>query len=279
MISTARFKKTHNRVVAARPYTDGMAHVVGELVEALEGQDISHPLLEPSDAPQRAVLVFTANRGLCGSYNAGVLRLAGQHLEQTKDGGQALQLHVVGKRGAQYFKFRQVSVAKSYTDFDYIPDYAKVSALAEEFMGQYTQRKIASLHVAYTRFLSAGQQRPVIEQLLPLSVHKAGAAAATGVSPVAGKKAHGQPVYDFVPSAKDVLADLLPAEVRLRLFQAFLDAAVSEQIARMTSMRAATENADDMIHTLTLRYNRMRQAQITTELAEIMGGRAALSKK
>ena len=268
MISTARFKKVHNRVVAARPYTDGMAHVVAELVAGLGGQDASHPLLTSSGADERAVLVFTGNRGLCGAYNTSVLRLAGRHLDETK--GHPLQLHVVGKRGVQYFRFRRVTVAKSYADFDYIPDYARVSALADEFIAQFIEKKIGSLHVVYMRFVSAGQQKPVVEQLLPLAVPKAA---------VGEKAMDSRPVYDFVPSAKDVLAKLLPAEVRLRLFQAFLDAAVSEQISRMTSMRAATDNADDMIHALTLKYNRMRQSQITTELAEIMGGRAALSKK
>lgn len=268
MISTARFKKTHDRVVAARPYTDGLTHVVGELAQALAGQDISHPLMQgDAAAGSKAIVVISANRGLAGSYNSNILRLGMEQFRQVKDEGKEPQLHVAGKRGVAFFRFRKIPVVRTYTQFDFMPRYEQVAALADEFMGQFIEKKIAGLTVVYTKYVSAGVQKPVAEQILPLTVETA----------VREEKTLAvQPIYDFVPSPREVLEHLLPAAVRLRLYQAFLDASVSEQIARMTSMRAATENADEMIHLLTIRYNRLRQSQITTELAEIMGGRASL---
>lgn len=269
MISTARFKKTHDRVVAARPYTDGLTHVVGELSAALAGQDISHPLMNANTAAGvQAVIVISANRGLAGSYNSNILRLGMEQLRLAKEAGKEVQLHVVGKRGVQFFRFRQIPVVKTYTQFDFIPQYDQVAALADEFIGLFTEKKISGLTVVHTKYISAGVQKPAADQVLPLKVDDAQAKEV--------KTSGTRDIYDFVPSPREVLETLLPAAVRLRLFQAFLDAAVSEQISRMTSMRAATENADEMIHLLTIRYNRMRQSQITTELAEIMGGRANL---
>ena len=320
MISTARFKKTHGRVVAARPYTDRLTRVVAEMVEALAGQGIRHGLMDTDPGVKDHVLmVLTANRGLCGSYNAGNLRLAMGQIAGMRQAGRNVLLHVVGKRGIAFFRFRHMPIAGGYTQFDYQPGFAGVSAMADEFMAQYMDKKIGGLSVVYTRFVSAGMQRPTVARILPLSVSKRealkGEARVEGVSPsrpagvppaVSGEDGRSregkmpsrragetpatqtpatlrqaprsQPLYDFVPGPREVLSRLLPATVKLGLYQAFLDAAVSEQIARMTSMRAATENADEMIHALTIRYNRTRQSQITTELAEIMGGRISLEQ-
>ncbi|MFB3892191.1 MAG: ATP synthase F1 subunit gamma [Phycisphaerae bacterium] len=269
MIATSRFKRAHNRVVAARPYTDRMSAVVADLVEALRGKDIAHPLLAADDKVKRqALLVLTGNRGLCGAYNANVLRTAVARYEELRAAGSEVLLYVVGKRGHHALKFRGYRIEETYTSFDYQPQFQAVGELADMMMAQFEDRKIASLDVAYTQFISAGRQTPGVTRVLPLEVAPATAKTAPAV----------RPTYEFVPSTAEVLSALLPAAVRLKLYQCFLDAAVSEQIARMTSMRAATDNADEVIHDLTVRYNRLRQSQITTELAEIMGGRAGLEE-
>lgn len=271
MISTARFKRTHDRVVAARPYTDRMASIVGDLVGSLTDKSNAHPLLVCDESVKRDVLlVMTANRGLCGSYNSAVLRLALERRQQLRDAGGEVLLHVVGKRGVQFLKFRNHKIELTYTQFDYMPKYEDVSKLADELIEQFIQKKIGGLEVAYTQFVSSSSQKPAIAQVLPLSVLPP-ARELPAVSTV-------KPIYEFLPSSDHVLSALLPAAVRLRLYQCFLDAAVSEQMARMTSMRSASDNADDILHDLTVRYNRTRQGQITTELAEIMGGRVGLEE-
>ncbi len=272
MISTARFKKTHNRVVAARPYTDRLAQIAADMVHGGESVS-SHPLLAADENVKRDVLlVITANRGLCGAYNSSVLRLALERHRQLKEAGGEVLLYVVGKRGIQFLKFRKLAVEKSFTQFDYQPQYEEVTALADALMDQFMQKKIGGLEVAYTQFISAGKQAPAIAQVLPLAVMSAPKAEN------AGEKSVVESTYEYVPSGQEVLDKLLPAAVRMKLYQCFLDAAVSEQMARMTSMRAATDNADEMIHNLTVLYNRTRQSQITTELAEIMGGRVAMEE-
>ena len=291
MISTARFKKTHDRVVAAKPYTQRLSSVAADLAEGAAGE-LSHPLLVSDEAMQagrlhqnvqpHVLIIITANRGLCGSYNSAVLRLAMERLEQLKAAGKDVLLYVVGKRGLSVLKFRKYAIAHSFTDFDYQVDYGRVSDLADDLMAQFIEKKIGGVDVVYTQFISSGRQKGDILQLLPLSIGDHGKAGADlkDEPSVRAKPAdkHMRPLFEYLPSRRDVLEKLLPASVKMKLFQCFLDAAVSEQIARMTAMRAATENADEMIHDLTVRYNRMRQSQITTELAEIMGGRAGLEQ-
>jgi F-type H+-transporting ATPase subunit gamma len=269
MISTARFKKTHDRVAAAKPYTQAIGAMVADLVASVGG-DVNHPLLHADELVKPYVLmVITANRGLCGSYNSAVLRLAMERLEHLQANGKDVQLYVVGKKGISFLKFRKFSLARSFSDFDYQVDYRKVSDLADDLMDQFISKQIGGVEVVHTQFISSGKQKAGIAHVLPLSVEPSQAK-------VKGDAKTTQPLFEYLPSSAVVLEKLLPASIRIKLYQCFLDASVSEQIARMTSMRAATDNADDMIHSLTVRYNRMRQSQITTELSEIMGGRAGM---
>ena len=282
MISTARFKKTHDRVSAAKPYTQAIGAMVADLV-ATAG-DVNHPLLHADESVKPYVLmVITANRGLCGSYNSAVLRMAMERFEQLQASGKDVQLYVVGKKGLAFLKFRKFSIARPYCDFDYQVDYRSVSDLADDLMDQFIRRLIGGVEVVYTQFISSGKQKAGIAHVLPLSIEsgqatlaKADSPAPQGQAKVQAPAKATQALFEYLPSVALVLEKLLPASVRIKMYQCFLDASVSEQIARMTSMRAATENADDMIHSLTVRYNRMRQAQITTELSEIVGGRAGM---
>jgi F-type H+-transporting ATPase subunit gamma len=264
MIATARFKKAFDRAVAARPYTDRLAAVVAQLSEA--AGEFRHPLLEVRE-PKRVVLVAIAsNRGLCGGYNAGVVRQTLSVWRGARESGRRLALIASGRKLASALKFQGATLHAVHTHFEDKPTFAQVDAVVSTLIDDYAKGEIDEVLVAYTKFESSARQRPVVEKVLPLSVGAGGAGAARG------------PARDWIfdPDAKTILTDLLPRTVRLRFFQAFLDAAVSEQVARMTAMKAATDNANDMIRSLGRLFNRSRQSQITTELTEIMGGAAAL---
>jgi F-type H+-transporting ATPase subunit gamma len=263
LIATARFQAAYNRAVATRPFTEKLAELAADLSRA--AGDVAHPLLETHDeVPRSALVVLTSDRGLAGGYNANVLRAALSHLEQQTAQGVTTDVHMVGKKGIAYFRFLRQPIAQQTSGIGDKPRFDQVEGIANELMDRFTRGEIASAHVAYMKFLSVGQQRPVVEQLLPLKPE----ASAVEARPVE---------YEFSPEPKQILDELLPATVRVRLFQAFVDAAVSEQVARMVAMKAATDAAGDMIKALTRQYNRARQTQITMELLDIVGGANALS--
>jgi F-type H+-transporting ATPase subunit gamma len=264
LISTARFQAAFNRAVATRPYTEKLAELVADLSRA--AGDVDHPLLRTNEgADHAALVVLTSDRGLAGGYNAGVLRTAIGHLDE-QPGGITTDVHMVGKKGISYFRFLRRPVAEQTSGIGDRPRFEQVEPIANALIDRFVRGEIASAHVAYMKFLSAGQQRPVIVQLLPLQPEvKAGEEKAKPVE------------YEFSPDPQQLLDELLPATVRIRLFQAFNDAAVSEQVARMVAMKAATDAAQDMIKALTREYNRARQTQITMELLDIVGGANALS--
>jgi len=269
LIATARFQAAFNRAVATKPYAEKLAELVGDLSRA--AANIEHPLLKTHDeVPRSALVVLTASRGLAGGYNANILRSAIQHLEAEEKRNVDVQVTMVGKKGISYFKFLRRDVAEARTDIGEKPRFEQVEPLANDLMDRFTRGEIASAHVAYMRFISAGQQRPEVVQILPLvgALKKEEGEAAPP-----GKTIE----YEFSPSPQELLDELLPAVVRVRLFQAFTDAAVSEQVARMVAMKAATDAAGDMIKALTREYNRARQTQITMELLDIVGGANALS--
>src|SRR5262245_30778193 len=273
LIATARFQAAFNRAVATKPYTQKLTEMVADLAAAAES--LEHPLLQQRPAVGRAALVvLTSNRGLAGGYNAGVLRAAIHHLDSVREGGTAeTRVHMMGKKGIAYFRFLRRAMAEQRTDVGETPRFEQVEPLANALMDQFLRGEIDAAYVAYMKFISTGQQRPVVEQLLPLASPTPPPAAAG--SAAADRKRRVE--YEFSPGPRELLDELLPAVVRVRLFQAFNDAAVSEQVARMVAMKAATDAAGDMIKSLTREYNRARQTQITMELLDIVGGANALS--
>jgi F-type H+-transporting ATPase subunit gamma len=264
LISTARFQAAFNRAVATRPYTEKLAELVADLSRA--AGDVDHPLLRTNPgADHAALVVLTSDRGLAGGYNASVLRTATAHLDE-QPAGITTDVHMVGKKGISYFRFLRRPVAEQTSGIGDRPRFDQVEPIANALIDRFVRGEIASAHVAYMKFLSAGQQKPTVVQLLPLQPE---------VKEGEEKK---KPVeYEFSPDPQQLLDELLPATVRIRLFQAFNDAAVSEQVARMVAMKAATDAAQDMIKALTREYNRARQTQITMELLDIVGGANALS--
>ena len=266
LIATARFKKAMDRSLAARDYTKHLAKILENI--AAVGADVAHPLLEIRPTKRTAVLVLTGNRGLCGGYNGNVVRQAAALLGQWKSEQVETRVAVSGKRGISALKFRGVTLADTYTTFEDKPEYAAVAPIGQAYLEAYAAGEIDRLDVAYTRFHGIAKQEAVAEMLLPLAPPQAAAAAA--------KLASDE--YDFEPSAESILEELLPASFMARLFKCFLDAAVSEQVARMVAMKAATENAGGLIKNLSRQYNRARQSQITGEIMEILGGVEALKQ-
>jgi F-type H+-transporting ATPase subunit gamma len=239
-------------------------------------------LLEAHDPVRRSlVLVLTSNRGLAGGYNGNVLRSAIRTLQDAQAEGVAANLEVAGKRGVNFFRFRGIRPDATYTQFEDRPQFHEVEELANRYIKMYEAHEIDRLDVIYTRFISSSKQSATAATLLPMTTTQVGEAG----SSVSQKRSERRPEekrrgervpYEFLPDARSILAEIVPVSFKVRLFKCFLDAAVSEQISRMIAMRGATENADEMIKTLTRLYNRARQAQITRELAEIIGGAAAL---
>lgn len=270
LIATARFKKAMDRATAATSYTKRITRLVGDLAQA--GLEVSHPLLEQRDSTENAILlVLTANRGLCGGYNGGVIRQTLPRLQELKEAASGqVRLEVSGKRGISAMKFRGVSVDESYQQFDDQPKWEEVAPIANRYLEEYVLGKIDRLDVAYTQFISSSRQTAVVETLLPLG--------SLGEDDAADQKSgSGESMYEFLPSAESILEEVVPASFRVKLFKCFLDAAVSEQIARMVAMKSATENASEMIKQLSMTYNRARQSQITGEIMEIIGGVEALN--
>jgi len=266
LISTAQFKRAMDRAIAASAYTRRITALVGHLARA--GLEVSHPLLEPRTETRRAaILVLSANRGLCGGHNAAVLRLAYPRCGALRGEYDEVQLEVSGKRGISAFRFRGIEPDQRFTHFKDKPAYQEVELLASRYLEAYQSGRLDRLDVAYTKFENLSRQKAVVETLLPLAV----------LEGIPAEEESGSEVqYDFLPSAASILDEVVPTSFKVKLFKCFLDAAVSEQIARMIAMKAATENADAMISHLSVSYNRARQGQITSELLEIISGAEAL---
>ena len=268
LIATARFKKALDRATEAEAYTRKIAELAAEL--SASAPATSHPLLQRREQVRNTVLlVIGSNRGLCGGYNAGILREAMRRLREVRAEGVALHLELSGKRPIAFFRYQGIPAEHTYTQFEDRPRFDEVEQIANRYLQAFIGGAVDRVEVAYMKFLNAARQTPVVETLLPLSAASPRQGAAEPEAP--------RPVeYEFLPSAADILQELLPVSFKVRLFKCFLDAAVSEQIARRVTMKQATENADEMIKSLTRLYNRARQAQITKEIAEVIGGAAAL---
>ncbi len=268
LIATARFKKAMDRASAATDYTNRITSIVRDL--ASSGAEVSHPFLVARPTVQNAsLLILTSNRGLCGGYNGSVLRTAIQRRGELASEVKVLNTDVSGKRGINALRFRGVELSEAYTQFDDEPKYDEVAKIADGFLNDYLTGKIDRLDVAYTKFLTSSRQVAVVQTLLPL--------ASLDEESTAKVEQSAKVDYEFLPSAESILEEVVPASFRVRLFKCFLDAAVSEQIARMIAMKSATENAGDMIKQLSRTYNRARQSKITGEIMEIIGGVEALS--
>ncbi|HKO00022.1 MAG TPA: F0F1 ATP synthase subunit gamma [Pseudonocardiaceae bacterium] len=272
LIATSRIGRARARVEAARPYADEITRVLAALGAAATSLD--HPLLTPRENPTRAgVLVVTSDRGMAGAYNSNVLREAEELQALLRDEGKSVQLYVMGRKGLGFYRFRQRPITGSWTGFSEQPSYADVVEAADMMVASFMagvdpeaspEDGIDELHIVYTEFRSMLTQAPVAKRIAPLEVEYTDTPAQL-------------PDYEFEPDAETLLGALLPKYVKTRLFAALLDAAASESAARQRAMKAATDNANELIRTYTQQMNQARQAQITQEISEIVGGADALA--
>jgi F-type H+-transporting ATPase subunit gamma len=278
LIATARFKKAMDRASAATAFTSRMTKLVQDLLAS--GLEVQHPLLEKRETVQNAtLLVLTANRGLCGGFNGNLQRTGFHRWVELKPAIANCRLEIVGKRGISAFKFRGITPDVTYTHFEDKPSFEEVDVIASRYLEEYASGKLDRLDVVYTKFLSVARQQVTIETLLPLtSIGAETSAKSTGEASGKQETQRGsKAIYEFLPSPESILEEVVPASFKIKLFKCFLDSAVSEQIARMVAMKAATENAGDLIHRLSMQYNRARQSRITSELMDVIGGVEALS--
>ncbi len=269
LIATARYKKAMDRAAAVTAYTDQLTKIVNSLAAA--GTEVEHPLLEQRDKPASArLLVLSSNRGLCGGYNASILRTTLPRVEELRSSIENVAVDVSGKRGINGLAFRGITADQTHTQFEDQPAYDEVEKIASKYLELYITGQMDRLDVIYTRFISTSKQIATIETLLPLgSLGESEDADAQGAGGTNSE-------YEFLPSAESILEEVVPTSFKAKLFKCFLDAAVSEQVARMIAMKGATESAGDMIKQLSMTYNRARQSQITGEIMEIISGVEAL---
>ena len=270
LIATARFKKAMDRASAATAYTDRITRLVADLTQA--DLEVSHPLLAGRETTTRAtLLVITANRGLCGGYNGNVIRAGVRQWQELGAQVPECRIEISGKRGINGFKFRRIVPEQTYTHLEDRPRFDEVELIANRYLEEYITGRLDRLDVVYMKFHSASKQVVAIETLLPLG--SLGEVTGPGTS---GETGGPTAQYEFLPSPESILEEVVPTSFKVKLFKCFLDAAVSEQIARMVAMKSATENADELIRQLSMEYNRARQGRITAELMDIVGGVEAL---
>ena len=267
LIAASRIVKAQQRVVAAVPYSDMITEVVRDLSAA--GSAKSMPLLAGRETVKNVCyVVLTADRGLCGGYNSGVMRATEGEIKQDALQGRGHTIIAIGRKAEGYFRFRGYNVANSYTGFTDSPTYATAKEIGEFVTGLYTDGTVDRVELVYTRFISSGTQEVVQRPLVPLDAQVAEGGDAKNT---AGAD------YEFEPNPEAILETLLPRYVEARVYAALLNAAASEHAFRQRAMKSATDNAEELIKNLSRIMNRARQDSITTEIMEIVGGAEAMS--
>ncbi|MFF0494727.1 F0F1 ATP synthase subunit gamma [Nocardia sp. NPDC003482] len=292
LIATSRISKAQARVAAAKPYAEEITKVLSELASA--SSNLTHPLLTERENPSRAaILVITSDRGMAGGYNSNVLRRAEELMTTLRSEGKEPVLYVMGAKGLTYYTFRNRRVVGSWVGFSQQPHYTDASAacenLVEAFMagsgkevpapnGEGTIEGVDEIHIVYTRFVSMLSQVPEVRRLAPIQVSYVEENYDLGEDFVTDSPtADIHPLYEFEPDADTLLGRLLPKYVNTRIYASLLEAAASESAARRTAMKAATDNATELVNGLTRQANSIRQANITQEISEIVGGANALA--
>jgi F-type H+-transporting ATPase subunit gamma len=283
LIATARITKARAKVAASRPYADEITKVLSALAGAAANLD--HPMLVERPNPKRAaVLVVTSDKGQCGGYNSNVLRATEELLSLLRSEGKEAQVYVTGSKGLNYYRFRNRPVEDGWTGFSDQPTYAAAveagEALVRSFMAGVDDEHgntdgvegVDEIHIVYTEFVSMLTQRPTAKRVAPLEVEYT-----DGDEEQQPQPGDLLPSYEFEPSADTLLDSLLPKYINTRLYAALLESAASELAARRTAMKAASDNANDLVSNLTREMNQARQAQITQEISEIVGGANALT--
>jgi F-type H+-transporting ATPase subunit gamma len=273
MMSAAKLRKAQDAIIAARPYAQMLDQIISDLAARSAEQEVAHPLLQARPVKRAELVLLTSDRGLAGGFNSNVIRRASRFLYEN-GALERIQFSTVGRKGHDFFRNRRQNIRK---DFGYLYQqlsYLSAKAVAEELTASFTNGEVDAVYVIYNEFVSAMSQKVVVSQMLPLQTFGP-SPAAPAAAPQAAK---GMSLVDFKyePGRQEVLDRLVPQAVSIKLYLALLESVASEHSARMAAMENATSNATDMIGSLTLHYNRTRQAVITKELMEIVSGAEAL---
>ena len=262
MVATSKLKRAQDRVIAARPYARALAEVISDL----HSPDLAErfPLLrQPAKVRRAALVLITSNRGLAGAFNSNLIREARNRIAALEEQGTEVELHIIGRKGLGFFRFIGRRIASSRTDLTDRPSAGDAAALVDPLMADFVRGAIDAVYVVYAKFNSVLSTPATTEQVLPV------------VPPTRAKEGPRRD-YLLYPSAEAILSELLPLYVRNAVYRALVETAAGEQGARRTAMKNATDNAGEMLNVLRRTYNRARQAQITQEIAEIVGGAEAL---
>ncbi|HEX6059321.1 MAG TPA: ATP synthase F1 subunit gamma [Gemmatimonadaceae bacterium] len=260
MVATSKMKRAQDRVAAAKPYAGALRDVISSLYSPELAERF--PLLrQPERVTRAAVVLLTSNRGLAGGFNANLIREARHTIAALERDGVTVELHAIGKKGLGYFRYVGRDVATSRTDITDRPTAGDASSVVDDLMARFVAGQLDAVHVVYAKFNSALSTPPTTDRVLPVAPPE-----------------QGGPPRDYIlaPDAESILGELLPLYVRNAVYRALVETAAAEQGARRTAMKNATDNASDILTVLRRTYNRARQAQITQEIAEIVGGAAAL---
>jgi len=261
MVAAAKLRRAQEAVIQARPYADRLHEVIGSL--SIRVDPGRHPLLVKREVKKLEILVITSDRGLCGGYNQNIIREVTHLLEEKMDDAETIQLNIIGRKGLDYFKRRNYSIRKEYRNILGDIDYQVASEVGKEIVSAYEDGEFDQLVMVYNHFRSAISQVVTVQRLLP-------------IEPITVPEGTVITDYIYEPTEEAILNQLLPRYIEVQIFRAMLESLASEYGARMTAMESATSNASEMIDKLTLDMNRARQAAITKELMEIVGGAEAL---
>jgi F-type H+-transporting ATPase subunit gamma len=265
MVAAAKLKRAQDRVTAARPFAQKMSEVLGGL-SARIGDDFSHPLLDARGDEKYLIVLVTADKGLAGAFNANVIKIAQAFMKE--NAAKSVQMMPVGRKGRDFFKRREVAFTEEYVGLTGAGriEYSQAVEIAQNVIGTFTEdESIDKVFLVYSEFKSVLSQKPAVHQLLPIPKIADEAAAATGA----------QAEYIYEQSPTEIFGKLLPKQVETQIYRAILESIASEQGARMTAMDSASKNAGELISSLTLNMNRIRQAAITKEIIEVVSGAAA----
>jgi F-type H+-transporting ATPase subunit gamma len=285
LIATAKSQTCQARIRQTLPYFASLAEIAREARRASGDQDFVHPLVAARPVKKVAILVVTANRGLCGGYNGNVLRLARDHRAKLMAEGVEVRVVVSGKKGINWMRFQKIPYEKqTYTQFEDRPAFSEVEKVGDHVLGLFLDGQVDRVDVVYTHYYSAGKQGPVVEGVLPLAdtQYEAEGGVATRLKAMQdafkdAPAAAGGGVWLIEPDPRSILDAIFPLQAKLNLFRVYLEAATSEQIARRVAMKNATDNALEVGRALRMAYNRARQNQITKEILEVLGGAEALA--
>ena len=260
LVATSKMKRATDRVHAARPYANALHEIVGGLYSP--GLADKYPILRrPDEVKRAAILLLTANRGLCGGFNTNLIKMARQLMDELRGRGIETELHVAGKKGIGYFRFRGEAMLTQRSDISDHPSVEDAESLIGPIRDRFERGQVDAVHLVSARYVSAMSTPPHTRDLLPIQ---------------AEGEASSADVYNLSPTGDMILDRILPAYIRNAVYTALVENAAGEQGARRTAMKSATDNAGEVLEHLTRTYNRARQAQITQEIAEIVGGSAAL---